>query len=136
MGKAAANARNHQVSFELAKTVFYDEFAVRLTCAIQPLQRSAMPLVCGWFGEPMSSAWHGRSNPCSREGARTWPPNSRSVNSVPLSVISVRIMNGAALASAFKKLLAAAVRWLVDDYDEHPGRGPVDGPEHLAPLEL
>jgi uncharacterized protein len=28
-GKAAVNARKHKVSFELAKTVFYDEFAVQ-----------------------------------------------------------------------------------------------------------
>ena len=27
--KAAANARKHKVSFEIAKTVFYDDFAVQ-----------------------------------------------------------------------------------------------------------
>lgn len=51
------------------------------------------------------------------------PPASdwRSVNSLPLSVSSVRILNGAALAL---------------DGDEHPARGPVDGHEEVAPGRL
>ena len=60
----------------------------------------------------MPSVRHSRSNSRSSLGLRARPLNRRSVNSVPVSGSSARVLNGAAWAKAFKKLLTvAAVRW-------------------------
>jgi uncharacterized DUF497 family protein len=39
--KAASNAKKHKVTFELAKTVFYDDFAVQFLMKNTPTMRIA-----------------------------------------------------------------------------------------------
>lgn len=64
------------------------------TSATRPLKRSIMPLVCGWPGliKRWSMPWwvQVRSKTCWPVGWRSPVAQKRSVNSLPLSVSTVR----------------------------------------------
>ena len=68
------------------------------TSAMRPLNRSTMPLVLGVLGLvsrcSMPSSWHSWSNSWWPLGSRSRLANSRSVNSLPLSVNSLLILIG------------------------------------------
>ena len=71
------------------------------TSAMRPLNHSTMPLVLGVLGLvsrcSMPSSWHSWSNSWWPLGSRSRLANSRSVNSLPLSVNSLLILIGQAL---------------------------------------
>ena len=79
---------------------------------MRPLKRSTMPLVLGVLGLvnrfSMPSAWHSRSNSWLPLGSRSRLANSRSVNSLPLSVRSLLILIGQALCRALRNARALA----------------------------
>src|SRR6218665_1778378 len=82
------------------------------TSAMRPLNLSTMPLVLGVLGLvsrcSMPSAWHNWSNSWLPLAWRSPLANSRSVNSLPLSVSNLLILIGQALCNAFMKACAPA----------------------------
>src|SRR6218665_868806 len=82
------------------------------TSAMRPLNLSTMPLVLGVLGFvsrcSMPSAWHNSSNSWLPLAWRSPLANSRSVNSLPLSVSNLLILIGQALCNVFRKDCALA----------------------------